>query len=149
MSRKFPEPEFAEPDLDISSLIDCSFLLLIYFLVTSSIDPSETDLGMTLPTQSSNNPTQVKVDQMTIQVSPEGNILLNDEVLETDPDKRTLPMLRERLDQVVAAGKVAGSEPLVVVAADDASKGQRFVDVLNAVAGAGIKNVTITGFQEN
>lgn len=30
--------------LDISSLIDVSFLLLIYFLVTSTLDPREGDL---------------------------------------------------------------------------------------------------------
>ena len=34
------------PELDISSLIDVCFLLLIYFIVTSTITPREQDLGM-------------------------------------------------------------------------------------------------------
>ena len=42
------EPE-EEPALDISSLIDVCFLLLIYFLVTSTIKPRESDLGLQLP----------------------------------------------------------------------------------------------------
>ncbi|MEZ5433387.1 MAG: biopolymer transporter ExbD [Verrucomicrobiales bacterium] len=149
MPRKFPAPEVDEPELDISSMIDVSFLLLIYFLVTSTIDPKETDLGMKLPTTQTNEATQVKVDQMTIQVSAEGNVVLNDEPLETDATKRDLPLLNERLKQYVDAAKLSQSDPLVVVAADDASKGQRFIDVLNSIAKAGIKNVTITGFKDN
>lgn len=149
MPRKFPAPEVDEPELDISSMIDVSFLLLIYFLVTSTIDPKETDLGMKLPTTQSSEATQVKVDQMTIQVSAEGNVVLNDEPLETDATKRDLPLLNERLKQYVDATKLSQTDPLVVVAADDASKGQRFIDVLNSIAKAGIKNVTITGFKDN
>ena len=38
-----------DPELDISSLIDVSFLLLIYFIVTSTLQKRETDLGITLP----------------------------------------------------------------------------------------------------
>ena len=38
-----------EPGLDISSLIDVCFLLLIYFLVTTTIQPREQDLRMSLP----------------------------------------------------------------------------------------------------
>jgi biopolymer transport protein ExbD len=41
--------------LDISSLIDVCFLLLIYFLVTSTIKPRETDLGMALPAANPSN----------------------------------------------------------------------------------------------
>lgn len=149
MPRKFPAPEVDEPELDISSMIDVSFLLLIYFLVTSTIDPKETDLGMKLPTTNTNDATQVKVDQMTIQVSAEGNVVLNDEPLETDATKRDLPLLNERLKQYVDAANLSQFSPLVVVAADDASKGQRFIDVLNSIAKAGIKNVTITGFKDN
>jgi biopolymer transport protein ExbD len=39
---------------------------------------------------------------------------------------------------------------MVIIAADDAAKGQRFIDVLNALAdeAVGISNVTITGFTE-
>ena len=45
----------SEPELDISSLIDVCFLLLIYFLVTSTITPREQDLGMSLPAANPSN----------------------------------------------------------------------------------------------
>jgi hypothetical protein len=40
---------------------------------------------------------------------------------------------------------------MVIIAADDAAKGQRFVDVLNALADktVNINRVTITGFSED
>ncbi|QQL43946.1 biopolymer transporter ExbD [Sulfuriroseicoccus oceanibius] len=48
--RKSPKLATAqEPGLDISSLIDVSFLLLIYFLVTTTLKPKEVDLGFRLP----------------------------------------------------------------------------------------------------
>ena len=40
-----------DPELDISSLVDVAFLLLIYFLVTSTLRPDETDLSIVLPSQ--------------------------------------------------------------------------------------------------
>jgi hypothetical protein len=46
-----------QPALDISSLIDVCFLLLIYFLVTSTITPRETDLGMALARRESEHRT--------------------------------------------------------------------------------------------
>lgn len=135
----------------MSSLIDVSFLLLIYFLVTSTLDPKEADLGMTMPTNStSSSSTQVEIDQMTIDVNSSGHIVLNEEVLDTDPTKREVPLLLDRLRTYAQTAKMTDSEPVVIIAADDAAKGQRFVDVLNALADkdVDIRNVTITGFTE-
>ncbi len=144
-------PKEVDPELDMSSLIDVSFLLLIYFLVTSTLDPKEADLGMTMPTNStSSSSTQVEVDQMTIDVNSSGHIVLNEEVLDTDPEKREVPLLLDRLRTYAQTAKMTDSEPVVIIAADDAAKGQRFVDVLNALADkdVDIRNVTITGFKE-
>ncbi len=143
--------EEADPELDMSSLIDVSFLLLIYFLVTSSLDPKEADLGMTMPTNNSSGSAEVEIDQMTVEVNSSGHIVLNDEVLDTDPATREVPMLLDRLRTYAESARLTDSKPMVIIAADDASKGQRFIDVLNALADkdVGISNVTITGFTED
>ena len=148
MARRKP-PKESDPALDMSSLIDVSFLLLIYFLVTSSLDPKEADLGMTMPT-SQGKGAEVEIDQMTIEVNSAGHIVANEEVLDTDPASREVPMLLDRLKTYAESAKLTGSKPMVIIAADDAAKGQRFIDVLNALASPGveIKNVTITGFSE-
>lgn len=145
---KLPEAEDDEPKLDMSSMIDVSFLLLIYFLVTQTLDPKEADLGMTLPTTDSSASSEVEIDQMTITVNAAGSIVVDDQTLDEDVNNRTLPLLDEKLKQYKDAADLTGSQPVVVVAADDQSSGQRFVDVLNALAKVEIHNVTITGFSE-
>lgn len=142
-------PKEAEPALDMSSLIDVSFLLLIYFLVTSTLDPKEADLGIALPTTESSAATKVEIDQMTIEINAEGHIIVQSEVLDTDPNDRKVPLLTDKITEYAQAAELTNSQPVVIVKADDAAKGQRFVDVLDALAGAKIKNVTLTGFTEN
>lgn len=145
---KLQAPEEEEPGLDMSSMIDVSFLLLIYFLVTQTLDPKEADLGMTLPTTDSSSASEVEIDQMTITVNAAGAIVVDDQTLDEDITRRSLPLLDDKLKQYKDAADLTGSQPVVVVAADDDSVGQRFVDVLNALAKVKIHNVTITGFSE-
>ncbi len=149
MARRRQQPPDENPALDMSSLIDVSFLLLIYFLVTSTLEPKEADLGMTMPT-SQGGTSDVEIDQMTVEVNASGHIVLNEEVLDTDPVNRDVPLLLDRLKTYAQSAELTGSKPMVIIAADDAAKGQRFIDVLNALADqeVGIKNVTISGFTE-
>ncbi len=146
MARKAIAPH-PDPELDMSPMIDMSFLLLIYFLVTSTLEPIEGDLAMTMPT-SSGEPGQVEIDMMTVKVNPAGHVELNDEVLDTDGTSREVPLLLDRLKTYVESAKLTGSDPMVIIEADDAAKGQRFIDVLNALAhpAVSINKVTITGF---
>ncbi len=131
-------------------MIDLSFLLLVYFLVTSTLEPVESDLAMTMPSSNSDGGAQVEIDQMTVQVNSAGNIVLNDEILDTDPTTREVPLLLDRLRTYAESAKLTDSKPMVIIAADDAAKGQRFIDVLNALADqtVNIRNVTISGFKE-
>lgn len=151
MARRREAPKEADPELDMSSMIDVSFLLLIYFIVTSTLDPKEADLGMTMPTSQSSGSADVEIDQMTINVNGLGHILVNDEVLDSDPDSREVPALIDRLSTYAESARLTDSKPMVIIAADDAAKGQRFVDVLNALAheSVGIQNVTISGFTDD
>jgi len=149
MARRRKSPPDENPALDMSSLIDVSFLLLIYFIVTSTLDPKEADLGMTMPT-SQGGTSDVEIDQMTVEVNSSGHIVLNEEVLDTDPTNREVPLLLDRLKTYAESARLTDSKPMVIIAADDAAKGQRFVDVLNALSDVdvAIKNVTISGFTE-
>lgn len=142
-----PEPD-ANPGLNMSAMIDISFLLLIYFIATSSLQPREADLGMTLPTIDSTSSAPPEIDQMNIKLTGQGAVMVNDEVLDTDVNTRALPNLKDRLSQYKAAADLSDSTPVVILAADDSAKGQRFVDVLNTLAAVGIENVTLAGFSE-
>lgn len=136
-----------EPGLDISSLIDVCFLLLIYFLVTTTIQPREQDLNMQLPAAAPSDTPPV-LAPMFIKVDKSGSIYINagpsQEALDTDVNVRQLPLLKERLDSYAAAAKAGGSQPIVQIWADPEALQQRVVDVLNCLASAEVKSVTFT-----
>lgn len=141
-----------EPGLDISSLIDVCFLLLIYFLVTTTIQPREQDLMMALPAA---NPGTEMPDlaPMFIKVEKSGGIYVNtgpeQEPLDSDVNQRTLPLLKERLDSYANAAKAGGQQPIVQIWADGEAEQQRVVDVINCLASAEIKSVTFTDLVDN
>lgn len=141
----------AEPELDISSLIDVCFLLLIYFIVTSTITPRETDLGMALPAAAPSSE-QPKIEPMFIRVDAPGIIYTGvgagQQQLDSDTSVREVPLLDSQLDLYSAAARSAGSTPLVQVYVDPGATQQRVIDVLNALAGAGISSVTFTDLVE-
>jgi len=139
--------EDVPPRLEISSLIDICFLLLIYFLVTSVLIPRETDLDMRLPAQVQTD-TPPDIDPMFIRVDANGVIYLGtgtaQEALDVDADDRNVPLLAARLDIYSSTARAAGATPLVQIYADPNSSQQRVIDVLNALAGARITSVTFT-----
>lgn len=145
--RKHEADRDEDPALDISSLIDVCFLLLIYFLVTSTITPRETDLGMALP---SPMPTKDRspIDPMLIQVDSAGRIFTgtgaSQQAMDTDMGVRDLPLLRSALEIYATAARAANQKPLVQIFADGEATQQRVIDVLNALAGENITSVTFT-----
>lgn len=149
--RKFQVEKDAEPELDISSLIDVCFLLLIYFLVTSTITPRETDLGMALPAANPTNE-QPEIEPMFIRVDIDGVIYTGvgegQQILDQDTDDRNVPLLDKVLNLYAVNARSAGSNPLVQVYVDLGATQQRVIDVLNSLAGAEIKSITFTDLVE-
>jgi biopolymer transport protein ExbD len=145
--KKYEPVEDIEPGLDISSLIDVCFLLLIYFLVTSTIKAKETDLGMKLPAAMPSD-SQPVIDPMFIKIDATGTIYVgtgnSQQVLDSDPNVRKLPMLTQQLDMYASAARSANSTPLVQLWADSGATQQRVIDVINALASKGIQSVTFT-----
>ncbi|MBK1791140.1 ExbD/TolR family protein [Persicirhabdus sediminis] len=140
-------PEDDEPGLDISSLIDVTFLLLIYFLVTTTIQPREQDLKMALPAAAPSD-SQPVLAPMLISVDRAGMVSVGAgsgrEPLDADVENHDLPRLSERLSTYVTMAKAGGQEPVVQIFVDGEAIEQRVIDVLNALAGASVKSVTFT-----
>ena len=130
--------------MNISPLIDVAFLLLIYFIVTTTLMKQEADLGLVLPGVATEQSDPVKTDQMLIKITGEGSVFVNEELVDSDPTDRTLPNLTDRLQRYAAAAANAGSEAMVVVNCADEVPGQRFIDVLNACSSNGLGNISLT-----
>ena len=136
-----------EPELNISSLIDICFLLLIYFLVTTTIKKKERDLDMALPSAAPSD-TQPDIQPMFIKIDINGSIYLNtgpaQEILDTDTSSRKVPQLSQRLEMYASAARTADSQPLVQLYVEGDAKQHRVVDVLNALAHQAVEKVTFT-----
>ena len=139
------EPE-EEPALDISSLIDVCFLLLIYFLVTSTITPRESDLGLALPGPASEQSDPPEIEPMLIHIEDNGAIYTGAEKqpMDMDGSVRETPLLNAALKFYKQGVDAAGEKPLVQIYATDEAMHQRVIDVLNALAGVEINSVTFT-----
>jgi biopolymer transport protein ExbD len=132
------------PALDISSLIDVCFLLLIFFLVTTTIQPREQDLETTVPATLPDHP-RVILEPMLIEVRQGGEVVVNPgdpaEVYDAGSANHELPNLTERLHSM--ADFAGGDVPGVLLRVHDEVLQQRYIDVLNCLAGAGIRDIAI------
>lgn len=149
--KQYDQVEEEEAKLDISSLIDVTFLLLIYFLVTSAVQVKETDLAMKLPSAVPSDK-QPDIEPLFIKIDANGTIYAgvgpSQEVLDSDATVRDLPQLNQRLGMYASAARGANTTPLVQLWADNGALTQRVIDVLNALAGHDIQSVTFTDLLE-
>lgn len=132
----------AEEGLAVGPLIDVVFLLLIYFIVNSSLKDPETDLGIRLPGNVQQSDQLKMPDEQIIEIGENGNVNVNNSLFGQD-GSRTLPQLVEKLARYKAASDASGNKAMVTIQADSKTKHQRVIDVMNACAAAGLKNVTV------
>jgi biopolymer transport protein ExbD len=135
-----PEP-VEDPGMDISSLIDVSFLLLIYFLVTSTLEPRESDLSMEMPTDSG-KASSIQIDPLKIRLTAAGQISIADQIMADDAQ------VEAELDRYKQLTDATNKKPLVIVTSDDEAKQQRFIDLMNGLAKVGITTITLSGFEK-
>ncbi len=135
-----------EPGLDLSSLIDVSFLLLIYFLVTMTLQVPDADLTLTMPgPPDGKTKFEMISEPPVIEIAADGQIFYSDEAVESAGTTHHLPVLKDRLSDYLKVWSLAPTDerPEVFVKADDSARGQRFIDVLNCLAEVGISNVAV------
>jgi len=145
--KKIEREEEPMPELDISSLIDVCFLLLIYFIVTSTVTPREQDLVLALPS-STPSADQPKIAPLFIRVDPNGTIFIgtgsSQQALDGDSGVRDLPLLLAHLQTYASAARSASEKPVVQVYVDPGVTQQRVMDVLNAMAAQDVNITSVT-----
>jgi len=129
-------------EVDLTPMIDVTFLLLIYFMVTTMIKQPEAELSAILPgksSPSSNYKTPPKPHKLIID--PVGDV-----TLEGDPtpfgnaiNDIEMEALRKHLFEI----KSTESDPEVHIIADNLVSWQAPLSVLNACGWAKIKKVSI------
>ncbi len=127
--------------LQLVPLIDCVFVLLIYFMISSSMRQSEADLSLTLPGQVAQSKEIKMPDEQIIEVLANGSIVLNEKTY-ADPSKADLKGLEYTLTRYRESSQMANTTAMITIVAEEESTHERTIDVLNACAGAGITSVT-------
>ncbi len=129
-------------DFQMAPLIDVVFLLLIFFMVTSSIQRFETDLSIQLPGRVKQSEQLAMPDEQIVEILEDGRVLLNNQFYDA-PDSRDMPHLAATLTRFKQASDLANVRALLTVQAASQSKHERLIDVLNAAAAAQIAFVSV------
>lgn len=120
--------------IDIAPMLDMVFILLIFFIVTSSF-VRETGVDVNKPKASSAQ--ELARESILIGISREGTIHINEEQV----DLRTLRMV---LSQMIAEK----SDRAAVIVADREAPSGKIVDVLDECNLAKVKKVSIAANKE-
>ena len=138
---KLRRPSEVAMKMDMTPMIDCVFLLLVFFMVGTTLHKQEADISFQLPGQAEQSePVQIP-DEQIIEIFGDGTIMLNDMKYDSPADSN-LPELVETLKRFKATADANKIESMITIAPTGDVKQQRVVDVLNACAEAKIKNVT-------
>ena len=120
----------AELNLDMAPLIDVVFLLLIFYMLTSSFVRDE---GIQLELPSASTAQAIDQDNFTVSVSGEGDVFV-------DSDKVTLSELSELVSSRFSA---ASKDKSVSVRASSKASVESLVGVMDAVRNGGVEAVSI------
>ena len=128
-------------EVDMTPMIDCVFLLLVFFMVSTTFNKQEADISFALPGTAAQAEAVEIPDEQIVQITAAGNVFLNDLEYDapTDPDMPELVKTLILFRQTAEANKVPA---MITIAPEDTVKQQRVVDVLNACTAAKIANVT-------
>ena len=128
-------------EMQMGPMIDMVFLLLVFFMVSAKPIKQESDINIGLPGTVAQEEALDIPDEQRIQIQPNGQILLNDQPMDS-PQSAELPALLGTLKRFKESADSNKTEALITIDADDAANHQRIVQVLNACAQAKITGVT-------
>ncbi len=115
----------------IAPMLDILFVLLLFFMVSAGAQKHEASLTTQLPGGQPGGEVPVR-----IAIDDDGQVSIYGVAID-GPDDHHLPLLTSRLHTVVEAH---ATQPIVITPTRS-TRQQRVVDVLNACAAAGVKNL--------
>ena len=141
--RRLKKKPQSKPQIPIAPLIDAVFLLLIYFMVTSSLEKQEADISFELPgTVEQEEPLELP-DEQVIEIHENGQIVVNEYRYDSPQSNRLIELqaMLTRLQESSLANKTVTQ---VTIAPDPKTRHSRIIKVMDAVAAAGITGVNFS-----
>jgi biopolymer transport protein ExbD len=138
-ARNVPEDNL---QFQIAPMIDVIFILILFFMCSAGAVKTENHLISSLPgTAQSDSPVNIP-DEQLIQITNEGKVMLNDQIYDGATMSHQMPELRATLKRFLESSKANKTEAMVTIAPESYANYQRVIDVMNACAGAQIRNVS-------
>jgi biopolymer transport protein ExbD len=123
----------------IAPMVDVVFVLMLFFMACAGAQVKEKELNISLPSGATSSSSSAKTP-IVIDISPEGQVSMNSQVFGAAADK-SLTALKEWLKSSME--QFGGEDPVIIRPASD-TRHERIIDVLNAAAAAGVKNLTFS-----
>jgi biopolymer transport protein ExbD len=148
---KFCQPEEEEVSLDLAPLIDVVFLLLIFFMVTTTFNKDNV-IDLTLPEANSK---QVPIPEFTINIMVSE---LDEIIVESDQtrfsgisgsdmsDKERRNNLSQKISQSIDLLRkenpdLADTSPTIIIEADKAASHGRVIELMEVISQLGINKI--------
>lgn len=128
--RRHTATETDETDIDITPMLDIVFIMLIFFIVTTSFVKES---GVSVSRPSAETAVQLKGSNILVAIRPNGEVWIDRRAI----DVRAVRANIERL-------KAANPEGSVIIQADEYSNTGLLVRVMDQVRLAGISNISIS-----
>jgi biopolymer transport protein ExbD len=138
--QKKPQPK---PEIQIAPMIDCVFLLLIYFMVSATLEKQEADLSFELPgTVEQSEPIDMP-DEQIIEIREDGQVVVNEFTYDSPSSREFLELaaMLTRFKEASTANKV---ETIVTISPADLALHESIIKVMDAIAVAGIDSVNFS-----
>ena len=119
-------------ELNLTPLIDVVFLLLIFFMVSTTFQRAS-EINLTLP-KASEEYTESKPDAVRVAIDVQGRVFVNDKLLANTQ----LFTIREALRDATRDLK----EPPVIISADANARHQMVIKVMDAARQLGLLKIT-------
>src|SRR5437762_2305213 len=123
----------------IAPMVDVVFVLMLFFMASAGSQIVEKELNISLPSGAPASSSATAKTPIIIDISAEGQVVGNNQSFGTPADKKLEP-LRDWLKSTQGFG---GEDP-VIIRPNSETRHERIIDVLNACAAAGVKNLTFS-----
>ncbi|NDV62253.1 biopolymer transporter ExbD [Puniceicoccales bacterium CK1056] len=129
------------PEIPIAPMIDCVFLMLVYFMTTSSLEKSEADLPCPVGSAGMALDPLESIDEQQMTISPSGTVLWNGSSFDLLGSSTGYRSLCDRLKTFLNTCRLSGSEPSLRIQPHDDAPYQAVVTFLDAATLAGIEAI--------
>jgi biopolymer transport protein ExbD len=133
----FKKKKSPEINLEITPLVDVIFLLLIFFVLSTQFIDLKS-MSIDLPSIDKKTMSNLPENRVKIEISKEGDVLINNIILDTF----SLKSLNKELRSISPEIKTA------IISADSDAKYQYLVTIMESLNRNGFKNIQINGVSQ-